>query len=150
MDFFQSQVRELVQRYRSLPEDFDEKFKSAASLRAKKKASMTPEEQANEVFDAYLGTLGLNEKKWREERRRQAAAAARCDLLLEAVAEAEHMTVSPADLEAMLSEIAQRCGLEVEQVREEADLEPIRRQLLRDKAYRLLLDTAEGQEEQVC
>ena len=53
---------------------------------------MTPEELAADAFGAYLGSIGLDEKRWRAERRAEAEESARCDLLLEAVAEAEGIT----------------------------------------------------------
>jgi trigger factor len=143
---FTGQIRDLVQRYRPLPDDFNSRLNAAIDARARKKADMSVEERAQEVFNAYLGSLGLDEKQWRAERQGQALANVRCDLLLDAVAKAEQLTVTASDMDMALFKIANQSGMEIEQVISEIDTEPIKWQILRDKARKLILDSAKEAE----
>jgi hypothetical protein len=143
-EFLVGQIRSLAERYHELPDDFDEKLTAIFAKRAEKKRAMSPEELADEAFKAYLGSIDLDEERWRRERREEALESARCDLLLEAVAEAEKMTVTEAELGEMVSRIASQCGLEPDKAMAQLDLEPVRQQLLRDKACKFLLDSAQG------
>lgn len=136
------QIKELARRYRELPEDFDETLKKIFERRARRRREMSPDELAHEAFTAYLGSIGATEAKWREERRAEAAESARCDLLLEAVADAEGLSAAPEDIDAMLARIAAQCGREAGELAGEIDLEPIRRQIRRDKACRLIIESA--------
>ncbi|MDO4545117.1 MAG: trigger factor [Bacillota bacterium] len=141
-DYMKQQIRLLAEQYRPAPEGFDETLDQLFAKRDRKKSQMTAEELAAEAFDAYLGSIDLDQDKWRKQRRQEAAESARCDLLLEAVAEAEQIQLTEVDINGMLSRIAAECGMEVAEVMDQIDLEPIRSQLLRDKAYDLLLESA--------
>ena len=140
--FILSQLRAAAERYRPLPDGFDEHIKTLASERSAKRGAMTPEEQADEAFGAYLGSIGGDEKTWRAERRKEAEEAARCDLLLEATAEAEGLEASDADVDALAAQIAEKSCASPEEVIEHAGRETMRRQLLRDKACRLIVGSA--------
>lgn len=139
-EFFITLIKELVGRYRSIPKEIDNTIECIINERSKQKADMTPDQKADEAFDAYLGTLELTEKQWRKQRYEQAADAARFDLLLNAVAEKEALSVSPAEVKSILLEIADQCNMEVDEVIAEVDPLPIREQLLRDKARYFILD----------
>lgn len=144
-DFMAGQISSLVERYHKLPEDFDGVLKKIFAKRGAQKSKMTPAELADEAFTAYLGSIDMDEQKWRAERRQEAAESARCDLLLEAVAKAEGMSVTDVELAGRVSKIAAQCGMETDEVLAQIDPEPIRQQLLRDKACRFLLDSACGE-----
>ncbi len=141
-EFFVGLVRSMVGRYHSLEADYDEKVAGFIEKRAKKRASLSPDEQTEEAFTAYLGSLGLDEKQWRKERETQAAREVCIDLLLDAVAEKEKLEVSQRELLDYLEQIAAQCNMEVEEVMAKIDTAPIRWQMLRDKARTLIIESA--------
>ena len=142
--FIAGQIRSLAERYHTLPDDYDETLDKIFAKRAAQKAQMMPEQLAAEAFAAYLGSIDMDEAKWRRERREEAIESARCDLLLEAVAKAEGLEVTESELSGVVARIAEQCGLEPDEALPQIDLEPVAQQLLRDKACRLLLDSAAG------
>ena len=82
-------IRELVEHYRIVPRSFDEMLENIISERGTKKRAMTDEEKINDAFAAYLGTINQTEEMWRKDNTKRAEDAARFDLLLNAVAQAE-------------------------------------------------------------
>lgn len=141
-DFLAGQIAHLVAQYRPLPADFGDVMDRLFAERAQEKAGMTPEEAASEAFDAYLGSINLNESAWRRERREEAAESARCDLLLDAVADREGLALTDDEITGMILKIADASGVTPEEVRDAIDLEALKGQMLRDKACDLLLDAA--------
>ena len=144
VEYMKDQMYQMAARYSQLPDDFPEMIDSAFSRRQKKKGRMTPAERSDEAFHAYLRTIGLDEEQLRRERRPAAAAAVRCDLLFEAVAQEEGLTVYQDEMDEVLKRLADKYHLAVEEVTEAVDTEPLRMKLLRDHACRLILDTAVG------
>lgn len=143
--FIKEQMREMAARYNDLPEDFDQQIDDAFQRRKDRKGQMSGDDIADEAFAAYLGTIDLNEKKLREERRPAAIASVRCDLLFDAVAEKERLTVYQDEMDAELKKIAGQYNVAFDDVVEAVDTEPIRWKLLRDRACKLILDSAVGQ-----
>ncbi len=141
-EFFVGLVRSMVGRYHALEMDFVEKVGGFIEKRAKNRASMSPENQTEEAFTAYLGSLGLDEKQWRKERETLAAKEVCQDLLLDAVAKEEKLEVSHKELMDYIEHIAIQCNMEVEEVMGQIDTEPIRWQILREKARTLILNSA--------
>ena len=141
-EYMKQEMTRLAARYRPIPDDMGEIMEKLFTDRGDKKAQMGADELAAEAFDAYLGSIDLDEKKWRHEHREAAVESARCDLLLEAVAEKEKLQATKEEINAMLSQIAENCGVEMENVIAEIDTESVRQQLLRDKACRLIIDNA--------
>lgn len=135
-------IGELVARYRSLPEDFGERLREIAARRGRRKGAMSPEERIDEVFAAYLGSLDLEEAAWRRQNHEEALRSARLDLLLNAVAERENLTVLEPELADVIRRIAEEAVLEPEEVMAQVELQPIREQILRDKARALILKNA--------
>ena len=135
-------LRELVARYRPLPEDFNERIQRIIERRGQKKKAMQPDDQINEAFTAYLGSLDMDEASWRRQNYEQAMRSARLDLLLNAVAEREGLTVSESELADVVRRIAEEAMLEPEEVRARVELQPIKEQILRDKARELILEKA--------
>ncbi|MEA4923046.1 MAG: trigger factor [Eubacteriaceae bacterium] len=144
VEYLSDQIIQLVRRYRTVPGDFDRIVSELFDQRRKKKAGMDPEELTDEAFGAYLGSIGTDEEKWREERRAEAAESARCDLLLDAAARKENISAEDAEADKIVSGIAEQCGMEPETVRKEIDIDAVRRQIMRDKAFRLIVDSAVG------
>ncbi|MCQ4637051.1 trigger factor family protein [Anaerovorax odorimutans] len=140
--FIKAQMKAMAARYNDLSEDFDRQIDEAFERRRTKKAAMTGDDIADEAFTAYLGTIGLDEEKLRKERRREAVRAVRCDLLFDAVAQAERLTVYQDEMDAELNQIARQYQMELEDVIEGVDPEPIRWKLLRDRACKLILESA--------
>jgi trigger factor len=61
-------------------------------------------------WDEYLSSLGLNETSLREEMRTEAERRVRVTLLLEAIAKAEGIKATPADVEAEVTSLSQQYG----------------------------------------
>lgn len=141
-EFFTNIIKELVQRYRILPKSMDRTLDEIIEARKQKKSAMNDEQKMDEAFEAYLGSLELTEKSWRSQQREQAADAARFDLLFNAVAECENLSISTSELEAIYNEIANQCAMELDEVIAQIDPQPVKEQLLRDKARHLILDSA--------
>lgn len=141
-EFFITLLKDLIQRYRSVPQNIDIILDELIEERNKQKSAMTPEEKTNEAYLAYLSSLELTEEQWHKQHYEQAADAARFDLLLNAVAKQENLIVTETDLHQVYSEIAQQCDLEIEEVLTAIDSRAVQEQLLRDKARYLILDNA--------
>lgn len=103
---------------------------------------MTDEGKINDAFAAYLGTINQTEEMWRKDNTKRAEAAARFDLLLNAVAQAEKISVSEAELASLMRDIAEATGLELENVMAVVEPQPLREQLMRDKARELIVSSA--------
>lgn len=142
IDFYLAKVKEIVRRYHDLPEGFDEKLQEILSRRDKTKAKMTNDEILDEVFEAYLGTLELNEKQWREDRKEQARDAVMFDLLFTAVADREGLRVNEAEVYQAVEKIAQQCSVDLEEAYQAVDQDALREQLIRDKAREFILSHA--------
>lgn len=144
VEYLKDQMYQMAERYSQLPDDFPELIDSAFKRRQNKKGKMTAAERSDEAFHAYLKTIGLDEEQLRKERRPAAAAAVRCDLLFEAVAQAEGLTVYQDEMDEVLKHLADQYHLSVEEVTEAVETEPLRMKLLRDRACKLILDSAVG------
>ncbi len=140
--FITEQLRINTKRYRTLPENFDELINKLIAKRAAQRKTMTQEEQTGEAFNAYLLSIGTDEKSWRKERLKEAEDAARCDLLLEAVADAENISADDREVDDLAAEIAKRSETSPQNVIEQIGRDTIRRQIMRDKACRFITDRA--------
>lgn len=132
-----------VGRYRDLPDDFEDQLRDAMEKRKQEKASMKPEDRIDEVFGAYLGSLRMTEAQWRDSKKTDAARQAATDLLLMKVAELEELTVSGEEIHEAYEKLAEKYGVDVEDIIREVHTDVMREQLLRDKARELILDFAE-------
>lgn len=125
-----------------MPRSFDEMLENIISERGTKKRAMTDDEKINDAFAAYLGTINQTEEMWRKDNTKRAEDAARFDLLLNAVAQAEKISVSEAELASLMHDIAEATGLELENVMAVVEPQPLREQLMRDKARELIVSSA--------
>lgn len=135
-------LKETVKGYRELPNRFDEKLDQILKERKQRTISMTPEERVTEAFSAYLGSLELTEEGWLRVNRDKAVLYAKFDLLLDAVGEAESIAVTPEEMEEAFVGIGRQCDIDTEQVKASIDTELLEWQLKRDKARKLILDSA--------
>jgi trigger factor len=86
--------------------------------------------------------MGLTESSWRERERERAAQDVRLDLLLEAVSASEGLDASDAEVATEVAALASRHGLETPELMAAIDREAVRASLSRDKARRLIIDSA--------
>ena len=140
--FLKRQLMDTVARYRDLPEGFENTLDGIIEDRRRSKAKMNPEEMSDEIFKAYLGSLDLDEKEWRRQRRTGAAKSVCCDLFLDEVAAAEKMSVSDEEVWRVICNIAEQCEEEIAKVEAHVDRAAIRASLLRDKARAFVVEHA--------
>lgn len=95
-----------------------------------------------QVFLKSSAAINQTEEMWRKDNTKRAEAAARFDLLLNAVAQAEKISVSEAELASLMRDIAEATGLELENVMAVVEPQPLREQLMRDKARELIVSSA--------
>lgn len=136
-------LKETVNRYRELPLEFDEKLDKILEERKQRTLEMTSDERVKEAFNAYLGSLDVTEDGWLEGNRDRAVLHAKFDLLLDAVGEAESIAIAPDEMEEVFIEIGLQCGIDAEQVKESIDGELLEWQLKRQKAKKLIFDSAQ-------
>lgn len=139
---FRALIKELVEHYRAIPDDFDATIDRLLEERGKSKRAMDDGQKIDEAFDAYLGSINQTLEMWRENNAEKAKDAARFDLLLSAVAEAEGLAVSETEMTALYARIAQESGCSLAEVAAQVQPQPLREQLLRDKAMRLIVENA--------
>lgn len=135
-------LKETVKGYRELPAGFDEKLDIILEERKQSTLAMTSDEKIKETFSAYLGSLDLSEEVWLEENRNKAIIHAKFDLLLDAVGEAEEIGITADELVDAFMNIGKQCGIDLEEVKASVDRELLEWQLKRDKAKKLILDSA--------
>lgn len=141
-DYLKAQIAQLAGRYHALPKDYSRRLDQIMEDRREAKRSMEAKERTEEVFRAYLGTLGLDEAQWKRERTAEAARSVKEDLALDALAEAEGIFVTEQELEDELERIAKQSGAATQEVRAKADPGPIREHIRRVKARRWLMEDA--------
>lgn len=93
-------------------------------------------------FEDYLRMMGMTMDDMRAQSKEAAGRNVRSDLALEAVAAAEGIEVSDADVEAEVSKLAEQYSMEAEQVRAAVNSEDLRRDLLIRRALELVKSSA--------
>lgn len=146
-EFFEQEISLMVSRYHDLPEDYHVRLKDIIKKQIREKNAMKKDDLIDRIFKAYLGSLELSEEQWKNQRRLQAAKEVCVDLLLDAVAQKERITVSAPELRAAVEEIAEQCHMEPEEVEAQIDKQPLIWKILRDKALVQILDSAGTDEE---
>ncbi|GMA55933.1 trigger factor [Alicyclobacillus sacchari] len=96
-------------------------------------------------FDAYLEFTGLTLDELKDQYREAADQSVRIGLVLEAIANAENVTVTPEDIEAELQKIADNTQLELDRVRQlmqmrDPGLSSFQGELKTRKTIQLLVD----------
>lgn len=96
----------------------------------------------NIELEEYLEAQGLSKEKWEEEYRPSARRQVRNQLILEAVADREDLTVSPEELEETLKSIIEGSDIELETFKQslekQGSLELLIKDLRRQKAMEFL------------
>lgn len=115
----------------------------AVEERLREREEKDAETAAEELFALYLKTRSQSEEDWRAEYRLTAAELVRTELMLDAVAEAEGLSVSAEELERQAAALGEPYGLSAEEVLEMTGEENLRFQLLRAKARALIVGSAE-------
>ena len=115
----------------------------ALDRRLRQKQETDAETAADELFRLYLRTRNQSMEDWQEEHRAMAAELTRTELMLDAVAEQESLTVSREELERELAILSAQYGITAEEVLNLTGEENLRFQLLRAKARALILESAE-------
>ena len=103
------------------------------------------EAAAEELFALYLKTRSQSEEDWRNEYRAVAAELVRTELMLDAVAEAEHLTVNAEEVKEQAESLGRDYGLSPREVLDLTGEENLRFQLLRAKAKALIVESAESE-----
>ena len=111
--------------------------------RLREREEKDAETAAEELFALYLKTRSQSEEAWREEYRGTAAELVRTELMLDAVAEAEGLNVGEAELKRQAAALGEEYGLSAAEVLEMTGAENLRFQLLRAKARKLIVESAE-------
>lgn len=93
-------------------------------------------------FEDYLRMMGMTMDDMRAQSKEAAGRNVRSDLALEAVAAAEGIEVSDADVEAEVSKLAEQYSMEAEQVRAAVNSEDLRRDLAIRRALELVKSSA--------
>ena len=141
-EYMKEQIMVMAERYHSLPADFEQKVDAIMQKRDEAKRKMSPDALTDELFKAYLGSLELTEDQWKNQRMGQAAKEVCIDLLLEAVAEKEKLSVNNDEIHAAIEELASRYGIEPEEAEANIDKGAFSGKLVRDKALALVLNAA--------
>ena len=114
----------------------------AVEERLREREEKDAETAAEDLFSLYLRTRNQSEDEWRGEYRSTAAELVRTELMLDAVAEAEGLSVSPEEVRHEAALLAESNGLTPEDVLTYVGEETLRFQLLRSKAAALIVGAA--------
>jgi trigger factor len=98
-------------------------------------------------LEQYLAMTGTEPEAFSQELRDTATNAVKVDLALRAVAEAESIECTEADLQSDLEDVAERVGQDVDEVRERFErvgqISAVRSDIRKRKALEWLLERAE-------
>lgn len=140
--FLKEQISAMAERYHSLPNEFEKIIEDIIQKRLDTKKKQTAEAHTEELFKAYLGSLELTEEQWKNQQRAQAAREVCMDLLLDAVSKKEGLEVTEEEIHHAIEEIADQYGVEPDEAETHIDRDALVWKLKRDKALRLILDSA--------
>ena len=118
-------------------------LEKALADRAAEKRVESMETLAAQSFEAYLRMAGKTEAELRGEFRPQAAELVRIDLLIDAVARRENISLSDEEFDAALEKIALMYDLPPAEVLRLIGASNLRFQLIRDKARAMIVDSAD-------
>ena len=94
------------------------------------------------TLEQYFGYMGINEQTFRQYIRPNCEKDVRSMLLLEKVAEAENITVTPEEIEEEYKKDAENYGLELDKVKERVPVEAIESDLKMRKATDFIVNSA--------
>ena len=93
-------------------------------------------------FDKYLEMTNMDVDSLLEQAKEPAARQVKMDLAVGAIITAEGLEATDEDVDAEYEKMAKQYGMEAEEIKKYMDAEVIREQVLRDKAIRVVVDSA--------
>ena len=142
MDQMISSVANVLSLYGKITDSLCAKLAQIIEKRMDERERLTGESLAGQVFESYLKVSGFSVEQWLRQKQPEALERTRKNLTLDAVADAESLSVSDAELQARLERFAAQYELTVEQVRDMVGEEALRFDLRREKAKKLIADSA--------
>lgn len=99
-------------------------------------------------FEDYLKAIGKNEDELRKEYREDAERRVKGTLILEAIAKAENITATPADIQSELQSLARQYGQPVDRIRQALgnNLLSLMDGIVRNKTVEFLVEHAKTEE----
>ena len=93
-------------------------------------------------FDKYLEMTNMDVDSLLEHAKEPAARQVKMDLAVGAIIKAEGLEATDEDVDAEYEKMAKQYGMAAEEIKKYMDAEVIREQVLRDKAIRVVVDSA--------
>ena len=93
-------------------------------------------------FDKYLEMTKMDVDSLLEQAKEPAARQVKMDLAVGAIIKAEGLEATDEDVDAEYEKMAKQYGMEAEEIKKYMDAEVIREQVLREKAIRVVVDSA--------
>jgi trigger factor len=110
-------------------------------------SSLARLERAGVTLEEALAAEGFDELRFRSDTRSHAVRAIEADLVLEAVARQEGITVTPEDLDAEVAAVAERTGREPKEIRRilerSGQIASLAGDIIRSKALDLIVESAD-------
>ena len=119
-------------------EKLEEQLRNYASSMGMMPMDMTKEE--------ILRAMSIDEQTFTTVMRPQAMFELNTELLLDAIAKAEEISVTDEELEEAVADMAKTYGMEADQVRQYINMDVVRADLCRRKAAKIIRDTAVDKE----
>lgn len=142
MDQMISSVANVLSLYGKVTESLCAKLAQIIEKRMDEREKLTGESLADQVFESYLKVSGFSMEQWLEQKRPEALERTRKNLTLDAVADAENLSVSDAELQEELEQLCREYDLTAEQLRQMVGEDALRFDLRRKKAKQLIADSA--------
>ena len=93
-------------------------------------------------FDQYLKMTGTTEADFRKQADGPAAEQVKMDLAVEAIIKAEGLEATDEDVENELKNVAEKYGMDLETVKKYLRPEDVKEQVIREKAVKVVADSA--------
>lgn len=142
MDQMISSVANVLSLYGKVTDSLCAKLAQIIEKRMEEREKLTGESLADQVFESYLKVSGFSMEQWLQQKRPEALERTRKNLTLDAVAEAEKLTVTDEELQEALEQLCREYGLTAEQFVQMVGEEALRFDLRRKKARQLIADSA--------
>lgn len=142
MDQMISAAVNVLSLYGKITDSLCARLAQIIESRLDEREKLTGEALADQVFEAYLHVSGFSMEQWLEQNRPEALARTRRNLTLDAVADAEDLTVSDAEVQEELERLAQEYELSPDRIRQMVGEDALRFDLRRNKAKKLIADSA--------
>ena len=142
MDQMISSVANVLSLYGKVTDSLCAKLAQIIEKRMDEREKLTGESLADQVFESYLKVSGFSMEQWLEQKRPEALERTRKNLTLDAVADAENLSVSDAELQEELEQLCREYDLTAEQLKQMVGEDALRFDLRRKKARQLIADSA--------